>query len=124
MLGSTFTLTCLPGIRYVQDNEKYFIKHVLAFFAASDGIVNENLVSAFMPLIKHPGPNPSESQVCCSPWLKDIFPAPMHSLACTYPLGQVDRFMSEVQMTEARCFYGFQVMIENVHSEMYVFLLD
>ena len=47
---------------------------MLAFFAASDGIVNENLV---------------------------------------------DRFMSEVTMTEARCFYGFQVMIENVHSEMY-----
>ena len=50
-----------------QDDERHFIKHVLAFFAASDGIVNENLV---------------------------------------------ERFMSEVQMTEARCFYGFQVMIE------------
>jgi hypothetical protein len=35
---------------------------------------------------------------------------------------QVDRFMHEVQMTEARCFYGFQIMIENVHSEMYVHL--
>ena len=61
------------------DNERYFIKHVLAFFAASDGIVNENLV---------------------------------------------ERFMAEVQMTEARCFLGFQVMIENVHSEMYSRLLD
>jgi len=61
------------------DNERYFIKHVLAFFAASDGIVNENLM---------------------------------------------ERFMSEVQMTEARCFYGFQVMIENVHSEMYARLLE
>lgn len=61
------------------DNERHFIKHVLAFFAASDGIVNENLV---------------------------------------------ERFMSEVQMTEARCFLGFQVMIENVHSEMYSQLID
>lgn len=63
----------------MKDNEKYFIKHVLAFFAASDGIVNENLV---------------------------------------------DRFMSEVTMTEARCFYGFQVMIENVHSETYSKLIE
>lgn len=63
----------------LKDNERYFIKHVLAFFAASDGIVNENLV---------------------------------------------DRFMSEVTMTEARCFYGFQVMIENVHSEMYSKLIE
>jgi len=61
------------------ENERYFIKHVLAFFAASDGIVNENLM---------------------------------------------ERFMSEVQMTEARCFYGFQVMIENVHSEMYAKMLE
>jgi ribonucleoside-diphosphate reductase subunit M2 len=63
----------------LKPNEQYFIKHVLAFFAASDGIVNENLV---------------------------------------------DRFMSEVTMTEARCFYGFQVMIENVHSEMYSKLIE
>jgi ribonucleoside-diphosphate reductase subunit M2 len=61
------------------DNERYFIKHVLSFFAASDGIVNENLV---------------------------------------------ERFMAEIQMTEARCFLGFQVMIENIHSEMYSHLLD
>ena len=63
----------------LSDNERYFIKHVLSFFAASDGIVNENLV---------------------------------------------DRFMAEVQMTEARCFLGFQVMIENIHSEMYSHLLS
>ena len=63
----------------LKESEQYFIKHVLAFFAASDGIVNENLV---------------------------------------------DRFMSEVQMTEARCFYGFQVMIENIHSEMYSRLIE
>eukprot|EP00039_Didymoeca_costata_P023496 m.7327 g.7327 ORF g.7327 m.7327 type:complete len:367 (-) comp3695_c0_seq1:502-1602(-) len=63
----------------LNSNEQHFIKHVLAFFAASDGIVNENLV---------------------------------------------DRFMSEVQMTEARCFYGFQVMIENIHSEMYSRLIE
>lgn len=60
-------------------SEKHFIKHVLAFFAASDGIVNENLV---------------------------------------------ERFMAEVQVPEARCFYGFQVMIENVHSEMYARLIE
>ncbi len=61
------------------ENERYFIKHVLSFFAASDGIVNENLV---------------------------------------------ERFMAEVQMTEARCFLGFQVMMENIHGEMYSQLLD
>lgn len=62
-----------------QPDERHFIKHVLAFFAASDGIVNENLV---------------------------------------------ERFMSEVQATEARCFYGFQIMMENIHSEMYSLLID
>lgn len=59
--------------------EQNFIKHILAFFAASDGIVNENLV---------------------------------------------ERFSQEVQVTEARCFYGFQIMMENVHSEMYSLLLN
>ena len=63
----------------LKEEERYFISHVLAFFAASDGIVNENLV---------------------------------------------ERFMSEVQVTEARCFYGFQVAIENIHSEMYSLLID
>ena len=63
----------------LNENEKHFIKHVLAFFAASDGIVNENLVS---------------------------------------------RFSNEVQISEARCFYGFQIMIENIHSEMYSLLID
>ena len=63
----------------LRPQERHFIKHVLAFFAASDGIVNENL-----------GLN----------------------------------FMSEVQVPEARCFYGFQIMMENVHSEMYSLLID
>ncbi|XP_076631893.1 ribonucleoside-diphosphate reductase subunit M2 isoform X2 [Colletes latitarsis] len=63
----------------LNNNEKHFISHVLAFFAASDGIVNENLV---------------------------------------------ERFSQEVQVTEARCFYGFQVAMENVHSEMYSLLID
>ena len=63
----------------LSENEQYFIKHVLAFFAASDGIVNENIV---------------------------------------------ERFMREVQVTEARAFYGFQVMIENIHSEMYSRLIE
>lgn len=60
-------------------DEQHFVKHVLAFFAASDGIVNENLVI---------------------------------------------NFMREVQIPEARCFYGFQVAIENIHSEMYSLLID
>lgn len=63
----------------LNDNERKFISHVLAFFAASDGIVNENLV---------------------------------------------ERFSQEVQITEARCFYGFQIAMENVHSEMYSILID
>lgn len=61
------------------DDERHFIKHVLAFFASSDGIVNENLAQ---------------------------------------------RFASEVQVPEARCFYGFQIAIENIHSEMYSLLID
>ncbi|KAK9090114.1 hypothetical protein Sjap_023291 [Stephania japonica] len=60
-------------------DEKHFIKHVLAFFAASDGIVLENLAS---------------------------------------------RFMKEIQISEARAFYGFQIAIENIHSEMYSLLLE
>ncbi len=60
-------------------DEKHFISHVLAFFAASDGIVNENLAV---------------------------------------------NFLSEVQYAEAKCFYGFQVMIENIHSETYSLLID
>ena len=63
----------------LQDNERKFISHVLAFFAASDGIVNENLVECFS---------------------------------------------QEVQVAEARCFYGFQIAIENIHSEMYSLLID
>lgn len=60
-------------------DERHFIKTVLAFFAASDGIVNENLAA---------------------------------------------RFMTEVQIPEARCFYGFQIAIENIHSEVYSTLID
>ncbi|MBS4164058.1 Ribonucleoside-diphosphate reductase small chain [Candidatus Protochlamydia amoebophila] len=65
--------------RKLTNDEKYFIKHILAFFAASDGIVNENLAV---------------------------------------------NFMSEVQYPEARCFYGFQIMMENIHSEAYSLLID
>ena len=60
-------------------DEKYFIKHILAFFAASDGIVNENLA---------------------------------------------ENFVSEVQYPEAQFFYGFQLMMENIHSETYSLLID
>jgi len=63
----------------LNDDELFFIKHVLAFFAASDGIVNENLA---------------------------------------------ENFLSEVQYTEAKFFYGFQVMMENIHSETYSLLID
>jgi ribonucleoside-diphosphate reductase beta chain len=63
----------------LNDNERHFISHILAFFAASDGIVNENLAV---------------------------------------------NFMSEVQLPEARCFYGFQIMMENIHSETYALLID
>src|SRR4029078_5878718 len=63
----------------LSNDERHFVKHVLAFFAASDGIVNENLAI---------------------------------------------NFMNEVQLPEARCFYGFQIMMENIHSEMYSLLID
>nr|XP_054764117.1 ribonucleoside-diphosphate reductase subunit M2 B-like [Lytechinus pictus] len=63
----------------LKPNEKHFVTHVLAFFAASDGIVNENLV---------------------------------------------ERFSQEVQIPEAKCFYGFQIAMENIHSEMYSLLID
>lgn len=63
----------------LNDNEKHFITHVLAFFAASDGIVNENLAL---------------------------------------------RFYNDVQIPEARCFYGFQIAMENIHSETYSLLID
>jgi ribonucleoside-diphosphate reductase beta chain len=59
--------------------EQYYLKHILAFFAASDGIVNENLA---------------------------------------------ENFLSEVQYPEAKFFYGFQVMMENIHSETYSLLID
>ena len=63
----------------LNDDERYFIKHILAFFAASDGIVNENLA---------------------------------------------ENFVSEVQYSEAKFFYGFQIMMENIHSEVYSLLID
>lgn len=63
----------------LNDGERHFITHVLAFFAASDGIVNENLA---------------------------------------------EHFVAEVQYTEAKFFYGFQIAIENIHSETYSLLID
>lgn len=63
----------------LNDDERHFIKHVLAFFAASDGIVNENLI---------------------------------------------ENLMANVQYPEARSFYGFQIAIENIHSEVYSLLID
>ena len=61
------------------DNEQYFVKNILSFFAASDGIVNENLA---------------------------------------------ENFLKEVQYPEAKFFYGFQLMMENIHSLMYSLLID
>ncbi len=63
----------------LNDNERHFVKHILAFFAASDGIVNENLA---------------------------------------------ENFVKEVQYSEAKFFYGFQIMMENIHSETYSLLID
>jgi ribonucleoside-diphosphate reductase beta chain len=63
----------------LNSDEQHFIKHVLAFFAASDGIVNENIA---------------------------------------------ENFVNEVQYTEAKMFYGFQIMMENIHSETYSLLID
>ena len=63
----------------LNDDERHFIKHILAFFAASDGIVNENLA---------------------------------------------ENFVREVQYTEAKFFYGFQIAMENIHSETYSLLID
>lgn len=60
-------------------DEQHFVKHVLAFFAASDGIVNENIAM---------------------------------------------NFVNAVQYTEAKMFYGFQIMMENIHSETYSLLID
>ena len=71
--------TDLKDWENLNDGEKHFIKHVLAFFAASDGIVNENLA---------------------------------------------EHFVSDVQYTEAKFFYGFQIAIENIHSETYSLLID
>lgn len=65
--------------RNLNDGERHFISHVLAFFAASDGIVNENLAQ---------------------------------------------NFLSDVQYAEAKFFYGFQIMMENIHSETYSLLID
>ena len=65
--------------RKLNDDERYFIKHIFAFFAASDGIVNENLA---------------------------------------------ENFVNEVQYSEAKFFYGFQIMMENIHSETYSLLID
>lgn len=63
----------------LNDDERHFVKHILAFFAASDGIVNENLA---------------------------------------------ENFVRDVQYTEAKFFYGFQIMMENIHSETYSLLID
>ena len=69
----------MKDIEKLSKDEFHYVKHVLAFFAASDGIVNENLVQ---------------------------------------------NFADEIQVTEARCFYGFQIAMENIHSEMYSIMIE
>jgi len=69
----------LASWKTLNDEERYFIKMIIAFFAASDGIIVENLGM---------------------------------------------RFMSEVQLSEARAFYGFQIAMENIHSEVYSLLIE
>jgi len=63
----------------LSSTKQHFMSHVLAFIAASDGIVNENLSG---------------------------------------------NFATEITLPEARCFYGFQIVIENIHSETYLLLID
>ena len=80
---STEELDLVEDVKHWEDrlthDERHFISHVLAFFAASDGIVNENLAS---------------------------------------------NFAIEIQVAEVRCFYGFQIAMENIHSETYSLLID
>lgn len=97
----------------LKPEEKHFISHVLAFFAASDGIVNENLVS-----INQKGralPTHRQQQPSTTVTDKDASSAFMW---------QVQRFCQEVQVPEARFFYSYQVLIESVHSEMYSLLIN
>lgn len=124
----------------LKDEEQHFISHVLAFFAASDGIVNENLVCGtvfkYMQseerkiyLIKiHQSFLCSEIQQIielCNDYSPLYLIDVMIWIHCV-PLFdlQVERFSKEVQATEARCFYGFQIAMENIHSEMYSLLID
>lgn len=100
------------------DNERHFISHVLAFFAASDGIVNENLALNFS----------SEIQVRCSTFSPAFSPLPPARLSSSTPSfpSRPDSVTDSVvvvwlvimQVPEARCFYGFQIAIENIHSEV------
>ena len=100
----------------LKEEERYFLKNVLAFFAASDGIVNENLVCS------SPSTSKTETFVMIMDTVRVVAMC-LHSCLCPIHI-QVERFSAEVQVTEARCFYGFQIAIENIHSEMYSLLID
>lgn len=97
----------------LKPEEKHFISHILAFFAASDGIVNENLVSVSQK--GHAPPSHLQQQLSTTVTDKDATSAFMW---------QVQRFCQEVQVPEARSFYSYQVLIESVHSEMYSLLIN
>lgn len=95
---------------HLKPEEKHFISHVLAFFAASDGIVNENLVSG--------------ASVKFYSRFFFFFTIPKACVHLKCVIQQVQRFCQEVQVPEARAFYSFQVLIETVHSEMYSMLIN
>lgn len=100
---------------HLKPDEKHFISHVLAFFAASDGIVNENLVSSASRC----------SRVILTAVYIKMFPLKASRLCLALcVVNQVQRFCQEVQVPEARSFYSFQVLIETVHSEMYSMLIN
>ncbi|KAK3233658.1 Ribonucleoside-diphosphate reductase small chain B, variant 2 [Cymbomonas tetramitiformis] len=89
------------------DDEKHFISHILAFFAASDGIVLENLGVRFMKEVQIPEVRNFPSLTGFNTW---VLSGPRSQENCRNP--------------QARAFYGFQIAIENIHSEMYSLLIE
>ena len=98
-------------------DERYFITRVLAFFAASDGIVNENLALNFSNEVRALAPFPGRWAFRGRVPLTHPSPARLPPPSPFPPPPQV-------QIPEARCFYGFQIAMENVHSEVYSLLID
>lgn len=99
------------------DDERHFISHVLAFFAASDGIVLENLAVRFMKEIQIPEVR------FTSVWVLINVPD-YHTSTSSYLLSFLLLTVMANLYVQARAFYGFQIAIENIHSEMYSLLLE